>query len=152
IVGLALLASAGFSTSTAHANGRFPGAVQLVFRGDAGAMTTSFGVITSTDHFIKPEWVCETALGYDPIQNNELGVAMFPSGRILISGPGGLTASTDLGCSNPKVNGVPETAWMTDVSVDEQTRQSGIAIARGGPDGDCNGNLYETKDEGVTWG
>ena len=50
--------------STAFANGRFPGATQLVLRGDRGVMTSSFGLVTTTDRFATPNWSCERSFGY----------------------------------------------------------------------------------------
>lgn len=135
----------------AHANGRFPGAVQLVLREQNGAITTSFGVVSTQNRFSTVDWVCERALGYDPVQNNELAAAIFPGGRVMIAGPSGLTASTDHGCTNNLVAGIPDDTWMADVSVDEKTKTTGVAVSRGPRTQDCAGHLYETLDEGATW-
>ena len=147
----AALLTAALIPSPAQANGRFPGAIQLVFRGNTGAMTTSFGFLSSNDKFVTHNWVCERSLGYDPTANNELGAAIFANNTIAVSGPGGLTISSDLSCTNGKAGGVPPTSWFMDVSADEKTPETGIAVSRGGADGQCNGILYETKDNGANW-
>jgi hypothetical protein len=141
-----------FSSSEARANGRFPGASHLVIRNNEVVITTSFGVVTSSDKLASAGWVCEDALGYSPLQNNELGAAVFPSNAFVISGPLGLTLSTDRGCTNKHLEGAVAGLWMADVSADEKTPTSGIAVSRGAANGsDCNGELFETKDEGKTW-
>ncbi len=146
-----ILLGACLASVEARANGRFPGATQLVLRGKSGAITTSFGVITTADDFASTHWVCETALGYEPQQNNELGAAVFPNGAIGITGAFGLTVSSDFGCTNPKPAGPVGEYWMADISVDEKDPTSGIAMSRGPNGSTCAAELFETKDQGATW-
>lgn len=156
-LGLVLVMGVGLLRSeTASANGRFPGATQLVIRGETVAITSSFGVVTSANKLTSTNWVCESSLGYDPVQNNELAAAVFPNKTTFLAGPAGLTASPDFGCSNPKANGIPAGTWMIDVSVDEKVvdggpPSTGIAVSRGGADGQCAGELFDTRDQGATW-
>lgn len=145
------LCTATLASSPAQANGRFPGAVQLVLRGNAGAITTSFGVITTANSFASTHWVCERSLGYEPTQSNELGAAVFPSGAIGITGAFGLTLSTNVGCDNPRLPGPVGQFWIADISVDEQNPTSGIVLSRGPNGSTCAGELFESTDEGATW-
>ncbi len=146
-----VVSAAVFAPSPAEANGRFPGATQLVLRGKSGAITTSFGVVTTADAFASTHWVCETALGYEPQQNNELGAAVFPNGAIGITGAFGLTVSTNVGCDDPRPAGPVGEYWMADISVDEKDPTSGIAMSRGPNGSTCAAELFETKDQGATW-
>jgi hypothetical protein len=148
LASLALLLGA----ADAHANGRFPGASQLVIRDSRAVITTSFGVVITEDRFATPRWVCEVALGYRADENNDLAPAIFPNGSMLLVGPRGLTRSTDLGCTNPRLPDPLGSSWLADISVDEKTTTSGLAIAIVyGPTGECAPELHETKDQGATF-
>lgn len=142
-----------FAAPAAHANGRFPGAIQLVIRGQDAVMTSSFGVITSRDAFSSSSaaWICESSLGYDPAQQNELGAAIFDDGAFAFSGPQGLTISRDRGCSNERQTGLLQDRWMSDVSRDLSSANSAVAISRSLQSGECAGQVYETRDNGRTW-
>src|SRR4051812_15508366 len=83
-VGFAVAAATALAlfSPTANANGRFPGATQLVLRGGRGVITSSFGVITSSDGFVTPAWSCELAIGYNPAMNNDLSAGIFGDNTI----------------------------------------------------------------------
>lgn len=147
VLGLATCVGPG----TALANGRFPGATQLVKRGDDGLVTTSFGVVTTTTGFSRTEWQCEEALGYDPQANNDLGAAIFPNGAVVLAGPLGLSVSTDGGCTHRFAAGDLGTQWLSDVTVDEASPTTGLALVRGARTGDCAGALFETLDQAASW-
>lgn len=145
---VATFAAASMATGAASANGRFPGANQLVVRGEEAALMTSFGVIASSDSFATTRWTCESALGYNPGTNNDPGIALFPDLALAVSGSVGLTVSHDQGCTNPAVT---SDHWMADVSVDVG-RSTGLALVRGPVAQDtCTADVWETLDSGRTW-
>jgi hypothetical protein len=138
--------------ATASANGRFPAATQLVVVKDRGVMTSSFGLVTTVDHFATPSWSCEKSLGYDPAFNNDLGVGIFADGTVVISGPEGLTISTDRTCTNPAPAGPIADLWFADVTVDGMRPSSGLAVSRGKRGQDCTGGeIFESLDNGRSW-
>lgn len=138
---------------TASANGRFPGATQLVLRGGRGVITSSFGVITSSDGFVTPAWSCELSLGYNPAMNNDLSAGIFGDNTIALAGPVGVTISTDQACTNPIPAGPLGDQWFVDVAVDEANTAHGLAISRGAKNGECGkgGAIFETLDNGKSW-
>lgn len=138
-------------TLEARANGRFPGALQLVVRDVETALSTSFGVVSSSDRMRSTRFGCERALGYDPLQNEDVGIAVFPNGRIVMSGSRGLSTSTNGGCDSTRVGGLVAGRWMADVSVDEGNPTSGLALARSVLSGSCEAALFETTDQGASW-
>ena len=84
--------------------------------------------------------------------NNDLGVGIFGDGSIVLSGPAGLTISTDRTCTNPVPSGPIGGRWFADVTVDGQRTTSGLAVSRGPQGKDCGGaELFESLDAGRTW-
>lgn len=143
------MATIALSSTDAAANGRFPGATQLVLRGDRGVMTTSFGLLSSNDKFTTPSWSCEQSIGYNPAENNDIGAGIFGDGTIVLSGPAGVTISTDLACTNPVPNGPIADRWFVDVTIDGANATSGLVVSRGGKLEQCgHGELLETLDNG----
>jgi photosystem II stability/assembly factor-like uncharacterized protein len=138
-------------TSGASANGRFPGATQLVIREHNAVITTSFGVVMTGDSFATQRWACEEAIGYDPSLNNDLGAAIFSDGSLVLTGPIGTTISTDGGCTHTKVTGPVASIWMSDVSAEPQDPTRGIAVSRGPDATSCAGEVFETADNGRSW-
>jgi hypothetical protein len=95
IVGALLCAA-----SSAHANGRFPKADQLlVAPDDAKFLTvrTTFGFLVSHDSGKNWDWICERAIGYSGAQDPTIG--LLGEGAIIASLTEGIARSTDHGCS-----------------------------------------------------
>lgn len=83
IAGCIAAAAVTLSPDAARANGRFPGATQLVVSGNTASLLTSFGLVTTTDGFVTPRWFCEASLGLDPVDNSGLGQGLFGDGTLM---------------------------------------------------------------------
>lgn len=155
LISAAIAAAATLVPDVANANGRFPGATQLVGWGNKASLSTSFGLVTTTDAFATPRWFCEASLGLDASQNNELGQAMFADGTVVVASPIGLIAASIQGCSSKVLSGVADVTkglWMADVSVMKPAPNYGIAVSRGRSDSaSCEGAVFETSDNGRSW-
>lgn len=118
----------------AQANGRFPGAGQVVLdRADRErlAVRTTFGLLVSTEGGRRPRWICEDAAffgsgAYDP------PVAIAPDGAILAALVGGVSRGTAGGCAWETAKGATEGRWTVDLSVDADGRVIGVALGAGG--------------------
>lgn len=86
--------------TSAHANGRFPEANQLVVNeGDPDflVLRMTFGILVSKDRGKTWDWICESAIGYSGTYDPPVGIA---AERTLLAGTfDGLAVSENAGCS-----------------------------------------------------
>jgi hypothetical protein len=85
---------------SAHANGRYPKADQLLIAPDDEAflaVRTTFGLLVSRDSGQNWDWICERAIGYAGVQDPTLG--LLEGGTLIASLSEGIARSTDQGCS-----------------------------------------------------
>lgn len=85
---------------TAHANGRYPKADQLVIAREHPEVLTvraTFGLLVSRDSGRNWDWICERAIGYSGVQDPTIG--LMTGGTIIASLSEGIARSTDQGCS-----------------------------------------------------
>ena len=151
IAGCIAAAAVTLSPDAARANGRFPGATQLVVSGNTASLLTSFGLVTTTDGFVTPRWFCEASLGLDPVDNSGLGQGLFGDGTLMVSSQERLIAAKLGGCSSNVVAG-PTGLWFIDVSVSKTLKSHGIAALQGRNQSNfCVGLLQQTSDNGQTW-
>src|SRR5262245_12927572 len=92
-VSVAVAASVGLAATTAHANGRYPEANQLVVdRGGDPArlvLRTTYGLVQSTDAGKTWRWICEDAIGYSGEWDAPIGIA--GDATILAGTPSGIS-------------------------------------------------------------
>jgi photosystem II stability/assembly factor-like uncharacterized protein len=106
-IALAILTSA----LSASANGRYPFAQQLlVDPSDPNRLwlRATYGILTSADAGVSWGWVCEAAVGYDPLEDPML--AITGDGRIFVGATHGLFRTSDHGCS-----------WSADTDIGDRT-------------------------------
>jgi photosystem II stability/assembly factor-like uncharacterized protein len=85
---------------SAHANGRYPKADQLVIAADDAAfltVRTTFGFLVSHDSGNTWDWICERAIGYSGTQDPTIG--QMAGGTLIAGLAEGIARSTDQGCS-----------------------------------------------------
>jgi hypothetical protein len=88
------------SSPSAHANGRYPKADQLIIApDDANFLTvrTTFGFLVSDDSGKNWDWICERAIGYSGAQDPTIG--LLGGGAIIASLSEGIARSADHGCT-----------------------------------------------------
>lgn len=156
----------------AFANGRFPGAYLIASEGDTIAIHTSFGLLVSRDRGRSFAWICERAMGYNPDDLNDMGIALLrpPGGEldasvdaaeepsadpslrpyVLLCGDRGLTLSSDGACTNTRVANIGSLNFY-DVSVDSSARGAAFALLRRNGEDKRPAALYETRDYGRTF-
>jgi hypothetical protein len=148
----ALFASLFLSTclvsAPVRANGRFPGASQVVI--DPGdrkhvVLRSTFGILDSRDTGDRMRWICEEAaffssVSYDP------AIALARNGIVIVGLANGLSRSTQGGCEWEKIPGILDGQFVIDVSVDPQGRA--LAVTSEAPN---RGRFATSDDDGATW-
>lgn len=142
LFGAAILLVAG----SAHANGSFPTAGQLVV--DPADPThlvlrTTFGMVTSHDAGAGWGWVCESSAGY---VNEEPGIAVAGDGAILAGVEGGMSLANAGACDWGFAPGIDP--LVKDVSVQRDDPAVAVAVTT-----DVAGvtRLWESIDHGQSW-
>jgi hypothetical protein len=143
----------------AAANGRFPASSQLVFSPtdkNLIFMRTSYGILRSHDNGATWSFICETALGLDPVMTEDPSIGLT-NNSLLVGVTPGLDVSTDLGCNWTciKDNGLGGQA-IVDLAVRPDNPASAVAISRAYAQTDAGlttmvTQVYETTDNGATW-
>lgn len=150
-VSLILLAS----TSTVHANGRFPAAGQLVVDPGDGAhivVRTTYGLLTTRDAGLNWDWICETAVGYSATTPVDPAMGVTQDGSLLAAFGGGLSVTHDLSCVWTFAGGGLEGQNVVDVSTERANPSHAIAIiSTAGGSGQFKTQLYESLDNAVSW-
>lgn len=114
---------------SAHANGRYPKADQLLVAPDAPesiVVRTTFGILVSRDSGRNWDWICERAVGYSGVQDPTIG--LMAQGTIVASLSEGIARSEDGGCnwafSAAPLSGSP----VIDLSVRQAEPRQAVAL------------------------
>jgi photosystem II stability/assembly factor-like uncharacterized protein len=106
------------AAASAHANGRFPAAAQLVVDPDDAdhvVVQVTYGLVSTRDAGATWEWTCERALG--SVEAFDPPVQIATGGVVLAALLDGLARSSADGCTWTFVDPSPERAFAVDVSV-----------------------------------
>lgn len=139
------------TASTANANGRYPGADELlVSPKDPSTYVVhgSFGLLVTTDAGGRWHWICddviERTLAADSVSPS---VVVFERGAVAVSSPAGVRTSADAGCSFVPAPGT-EGQRIRDIA---KERGTGRALAITAPADGTPAEILETTDDGVSW-
>jgi len=143
----------------ALANGRFPTASQIVFApGDPRTVLAraTFGMLVSHDGGASFDWVCESAVGYQGIEDPFVG--MTAGGSVVVGLLEGLSVSPDGGCAWSAPGG-PLAAPIVDVVVRPDTPHVALVLAStpsptdGGTDEGLRfaSQIHQSTDDGAHW-
>ncbi|MEZ4402475.1 MAG: MYXO-CTERM sorting domain-containing protein [Kofleriaceae bacterium] len=130
----------------AHANGRFPRTVKVVFQpGDPQvvALGATFGLLVSSDGGATWRWICESAVGFAGTFDPDYELS--PSGAIFATTFDGLKVLRD-GCTWQPVPGPLGTTFVSAVAVGPDG-----TIWAGTSDSVLGSALYKSTDDGVTF-
>ncbi len=151
LLAIASVASVVATANTAKANGRYPGADELlVSPKDPNTLIVhgSFGLLVSNDAGKKWHWICddviEPRLAADSVSPS---VVVFERGAIAVSSPAGVRTSVDAGCSFVPAPGT-ENQRIRDIA---KERGTGRALAITAPADGTQAEILETTDDGVSW-
>lgn len=153
-VACGLAAGALHLAGPAHANGRYPQAMQLIqdpLDGNRLWLRATYGLITSVDRGRTWHWICEKAMSGNP---NEVFDPMFgihADGTVVVGQDKGLLRSKDRGCVWAQVIPELEKSFIQDVAVDPSDRRSGLAISSHNPGPTFSIELWETKNNGASY-
>jgi MYXO-CTERM domain-containing protein len=143
--------------ASAHANGRYAGAYQIVAKPndpDVLLTRTTFGLLLSTDRGANWDWICEGAIGYGADASQEdPTIAMTGGGSIVVGLQAGLAVSTNGGCAWSFVQNVP--GPVIDVTIAKSTPSTAVVISSSTADGGWTTVLSRSTDDGKNfsaWG
>ena len=145
-----LLAALGASVAaerTAHANGAFPLANQLLANpSDATelVMRGNFGLVVSRDGGESWGWLCEKGMGYE---NIEPPMAVLESGVVLLALSTGISRSDASWCDFGLASGI--SASVVDLSIERATPEAAVALSL-----DLEtmvSQVWESTDDGQSW-
>ncbi|MGH7327077.1 MAG: WD40/YVTN/BNR-like repeat-containing protein [Polyangiaceae bacterium] len=151
------------SPRSAHANGRFPAAGQLVVSpADPShlVLRTTYGLVLSNDTGQNWDWLCEKAVGYGA-QVEDPSFAITADDSVVVSTFEGLAVSPDHGCSwsfaGPFTVGATAVSLFTDVAIhlDDPSHvlalvsQYASMLADGGFE--YTNLIFASTDNGTTW-
>ncbi len=159
---LAALATSAFvlgaTEGAAQANGRFPESNKILFSPgdpDTVILRVTFGLLISKDHGRTWDWVCEQSIGYTGVEDPMYAVG--PSGKIFATTFLGLSTSSDKACSWKFEGGELDGKLFVDLTQRPSDPKSIVFFASSYQGQNDAGqisfasNLYETKDEGLTF-
>jgi hypothetical protein len=159
-IGPAAAAWTGLQSPSVHANGRFPGADQLVV--DPGdpehlVVRATFGFVETRDGGKSWHWICEEAVGQ--IGTADPSIAVTGDGTLVVAVPfEGLAVSHDHGCSWSRAP-APLAGQLAVDSTLEPNDPSGLLVltSTNDPQAGADANfeflsqVVETKDDARTW-
>ena len=138
---------------SAHANGRYPKADQLVLAPDDPrllAVRTTFGLLLSRDAGQNWDWICERAIGYSGVQDPTIG--LMASGTIIASLSEGIARSSDRGCnwaySDAPLGGSP----VIDLSVRKAAPAQALALVWDAQRIGYSSRILASEDNGRSFG
>lgn len=158
LASLAALASA-LVASSAHANGRFPAASQVVVAPTDPSflvLRTTYGVLVSRDAGATWDWVCEVAVGYGTnVEDPPIGVT---ANKTVVAGmQEGLGVSSNLGCDWHFVGGALASQPIVDVVVRPDAPHTVLALAskqtgaNDAGDPTYTSQVFQSTDDGANW-
>jgi photosystem II stability/assembly factor-like uncharacterized protein len=152
VIVLSALVSVLCRPRSAHANGRYPKADQLVIAPDDAqllAARTTFGLLVSRDGGQSWDWICERAIGYSGVQDPTIG--LMASGTIIASLSEGIARSPDQGCnwafSEADLNGSP----VIDLSVRRGAPTQAVALVWDAQSVGYSSRILASTDNGRTF-
>lgn len=153
IVALACATFASLLAPTVLANGRFPGARQVVISPtteDTLLLRTTFGQMLTRDGGKSFRWICEEAIGYGGTQDPAVGITQ--AGTLLNAAYEGTSVSLDAGCSFPFPPGL-EKRYSTDLTVDASAPAHALVIVAANEivQPPLLAELWETRDDGQSF-
>ncbi len=155
----AVFALATLGAGAARANGRFPTAQQLAVRpGDESVrvLRATFGLLLTKNGGASWSWICESAIGYGTVGQEDPPIAVTAAGSVLVATLEGLAVSTDAGCSWGFAGGMSRSPAI-DVTVRPDAPHVALALvssAAGTTDAGESlyaSRLYVTSDDGAHW-
>jgi hypothetical protein len=151
---IAVSALVALSPSSAFANGRMPGANQLVVDPNNEkrlVLRTTYGLTISVDGGATWEWICEAAMGYGEVIEDP-PVALTADGTLLVGTSAGMRISRNGGCDWTTPDGPIGISPVTDVALARSDPSRGVAVITYIDDGGVSVlQLYATADNGGTW-
>jgi hypothetical protein len=150
----ALALAALHYATPAHANGRYPQAMQFVQDpGDANRLwlRSTYGLVTSADRGATWALICEQGLGMDPNGIFDPMFGVHADRSVVIGLQQGLKRSTDFGCGWRHVVPDLEDNFVQDVAVDVSDRRRSVAISSylNGPTYTIE--VWETQNNGASY-
>jgi hypothetical protein len=135
------------ATSTAHGNGRYPAADQIVLDPDDPShllLRTTFGLLQSHDEGLSWSWICEAAVGF----TGDPALAVFRGGALLAGYFGAFSTSREQGCGWSAIDLDTRYRYPFDATLDpgEPTRAYLVA---GSVDGARDASLVSVAATGV---
>jgi photosystem II stability/assembly factor-like uncharacterized protein len=149
---LGAAALAWLAGTSAHANGRYPLADQIVIDPENPAHVvarTTFGLLDSDDAGQSFRWICETAIGY--FGQEDPPIAVTADGSTVVASSKGISVSHDGGCSWIRNPGLTGTWFGVDVTVLPARPHEALALLSKFADGAYTTSIVRTADDGVTW-
>ncbi len=137
---------------SAHANGRFPDADQLVIDPSDPTrlvLRATFGMLQSMDGGATWTWLCEEVIGYGGMDDPP--IALTANGTLIVGVNGGVAASGDRGCSWAVTGGPAAGYRITDVTVDRTDPSVALAITAEDADGNPDPFVVLSTDDGASW-
>ena len=139
------------TASTALANGRYPGADELLVSPkdpNTYIVHGSFGLLVSNDAGGKWHWICDDVIERTlAAESVSPSVVIFESGAIAVSSTAGVRMSVDAGCAFGPAPGT-EGLRVRDIA---KERGTGRAVAITAPADGTPAEILETTDDGVSW-
>ncbi len=139
------------TAGTAIANGRYPGADELLVSPKdprTYIVHGSFGLLVTNDAGGKWHWVCDDVIERTlAAESVSPSVVIFERGAIAVSSPAGVRTSVDAGCSFVPAPGT-EGLRIRDIAKEHGT---GRALAITAPADGTQAEILETTDDGVSW-
>jgi photosystem II stability/assembly factor-like uncharacterized protein len=147
-------------TNTAHANGRFPGADQLVVdptQPNHLLVRTTFGFVETRDGGGTWQWICEEAVGR--IGTADPPIAITGDGTLVVTVPfEGVAISHDAGCSWSRAPAPLAGQLVVDVTLEPDDASSLLVLTSTNdpnvdPDAgfEFDTRVVETNDDARTW-
>jgi MYXO-CTERM domain-containing protein len=155
------VAAVAVPESDARANGRFPAASQLVIAPTDPtfmALRTTFGIVVSSDGGTTWDWICERAVGYGGAAVEDPPIAVTANKTLVVGMQEGLGIGTSGGCDWRFVGGDLAGQPIIDLVVRPDAPHTVLALksaragANGGGDPLYASQVFQSTDDGATWG
>jgi photosystem II stability/assembly factor-like uncharacterized protein len=154
LAALTVTAAALHHTAPAHANGRYPQAMQLAQDPTNPKrlwLRATYGMVTSNDGGETWSLVCEEGLGMDSNGVFDPMFGVHADGSISIGLMQGLKRTTDHGCDWQHVVPELEKTFVQDIAVDARDRRRALAISSYGTESSYVTELWETQNNGASY-